>query len=192
LIRGLKGFGHWVILLERSLKREGIDVKLMAGEALWIQEWLQAHGQKLPGVRRFQPGYKADSGNFDEIFRVFRLDAIGFRESIWKAVLERSISGAWPRVDRETAFWLRERWKMAQRLCALIIQKGNNSATRASRPKDAQTTIRWFLLEAWDERLVDLWVREHAREYVYTDYGCPEESIIELEIYLRKLEGKGS
>jgi hypothetical protein len=80
---------------------------------------------------------------------------------------------------------------MSERYCLEVAGMGIHSATpsQASPPKDAKAATAWLLLELWDARLVDVWIWENARYYVQVADPSAEESIIELEIYLRKLEG---
>jgi len=89
------------------------------------------------------------------------------------------------------AYWLRQRWAMAQYYCREASETGIRSASPAppTPPRDAQKAIGWLLLDLWDERLSDLWVAEHARDFVVVEDPTLHEAATDLEIYLRKLEG---
>jgi hypothetical protein len=161
---------------------------LTPGEALWLQVRLEEHGRKIPAVYNYRPFYPLKHNDLEELVRAFREEAIGARERIWILVLERSIKGAWSKAKRQDAFWLRQRWNMAARLCQGLLERNNDSAIRATPPKDALETTKYILLDLWDRRLVDIWLREHAREYIVLDQYCAEERREELESFLQKFE----
>jgi hypothetical protein len=159
-------------------------------EIAWLYSWLKEHKEKMPGGRSSGPHYNASCWDLDDLFRAFREDAVGSRDRVWQAVLKRGQSGAWPKMKSSDAFWLRERWLMAERYCREVLEEGSNPVSQipVSSPKDTQATIEWLLLDLWDDTLVDLWIRENARDYVYADHYKSEEAPEELERYLRKLE----
>lgn len=79
---------------------------------------------------------------------------------------------------------------MAERYCRDLAGLGFPAVvpSDAIPPNDVLGAIAWLVLGLWDERLVDVWLRENARDYVSVEDPTLEESIIALEIYLRKLE----
>jgi len=85
---------------------------------------------------------------------------------------------------------MEERWSEAHGYCMFLSRKGSDSASPAIPPKDAPATIGWLLQAAWDTRFVDDWLRANARSYLAVDDPSIDESVTDLEIFLRKLEGK--
>jgi hypothetical protein len=159
-------------------------------ELAWLLVWFEEHKRKMPSSRRFEPYYNASSWDLDDLFRAFREDAVGNRQAVWDAVWERSKLGKWPKIHSSTAFWLKERWEMAESFCRYLLQTRNASLppVLAAQPTNPEASIKWLLLDMWDTSLVDAWIRERAREFVFADDGHCEGSEAELERYLNKLE----
>jgi hypothetical protein len=100
-------------------------------------------------------------------------DAVWSRDVLWKAVCERAENGIWPKIESRHAFWLRQRWELACRYCRAVLEKQTRSdptAVLASRPTDAQAALKWLLIDQWDARFVDIWIRENARDCVFCDW----------------------
>lgn len=159
-------------------------------ELAWLLVWLEEHKVKMPNPRRFQPYYDASSWDLDDLFRAFREDAVSNRQAVWDAIWERSKLGKWPRVHSSTAFWLRERWGMAEEYCRYLLQTRDSSLgpVLATRPPNPEASIKWFLLDKWDQSLVDAWLRDRAREFVFADDGHCDGSEAGLERHLEKFE----
>jgi len=167
-----------------------LPMNLTSQEAGLICSWLRSNAKKLPSPRTFHPCYNVDSWDLQDLFRAFRRDATESRDKIWTFVVQRFDTGVWPKMKTSDAFWLRERWQMAERYCSQVAGLGVYSPipSDVAPPKDFQTTAAWLLLDLWDSRLVDVWIRENARAYVSVWDPSLDESMVELEIYLRKLE----
>lgn len=166
-------------------------MKISSAEATGIQQWLKTLGRK-PGTYGYEPYHPVRSFDLDEVFEAFWRETTGSPQTIWSAVLERTNTGAWPKLKRQDAFWLVQRWEMADRICNWVRKQENDSAKTASPPpRGVLTTAKWLLLEEWDERLSHLWLRENARDYVILDaIRGTREMQVDLEIYLRKLEAR--
>ena len=156
----------------------------------WLAQWFKRHGKKLPHPRKWVPLYNATSWDLDDLFACFRRDALYTRNQVWTTLLERDKTGAWPKMQTSDAFWLRARWHAAEEFCNTAIAGKMSSATSypGYPPTDVQAAIKWLVLDLWDEQLVDEWICQHARDYVYTEsYGEPETAD-DLERYLDNLE----
>jgi hypothetical protein len=163
-------------------------MNLTPQEIAWLLLWLEDHQKKMPGARAHPPHYNATSWDIDDLFRAFREDAVWSRDILWQAVSVRAGTGVWPKIESRYAFWLRQRWTMAIRYCRAVLETRSHSdptAVLASCPKDAQAAIRWLLLDEWDGRLVDIWIRENARDCVSCDWLDDSEDGDERE---RELE----
>jgi hypothetical protein len=68
--------------------------------------------------------------------------------------------------------------------------RGSGSASQPTPPTDALSAIGWLLREAWETQFADEWLRDNARWHISVDDPTIDESVTELEIFLRKLEGK--
>lgn len=158
-------------------------------ELAWSLLQIEQLEGNLP-KRRFRnyPFYDASSWDLDGLFRAFREDMRSSGDLISSALLERAKSGTWPDLPKEAFFWLRQRLAMALRYCRSVLDECNHSAPiQANRPKDAQAAIRWLVLDLWDGSLAEIWLKDHAREYVVVSW--PEDgNDYDLERYLRKLE----
>jgi hypothetical protein len=164
-------------------------MNLSPQEITWLYLWLEEHQKKMPGGRSRRPHYNATSWDLDDLFRAFRVDAVWSREIVWKAVSERAAAGAWPKMEPSHSFWLMQRWEMASRYCCAVLEKASkedSSPIIAASPVDAQAAIKWLLLDLWDGRLVDLWIRENARDCVAVDWPESGEEPYLLEQYLKK------
>jgi hypothetical protein len=164
-------------------------MNLTPQEMAWLLAVLEDIQKKMPGARSREPHYDASSWDFDDLFRAFREQAVWSRDIIWQAVAERISTGVWPKVEPKYSFWLRQRSLLALRYCRAVLEKSNGSDSKtviASRPNDAQAALKWILLDLWDTRLVDMWIRENARACVSSDW--PEEGVeYELEKYFEKM-----
>ena len=78
---------------------------------------------------------------------------------------------------------------MAERYCREVLERPSHLASPvvAQRPPDPEAAVRWLLLDLWDGQLVDVWIRENARDCVYADHYKSEDAPYELERYLQKL-----
>ena len=151
-------------------------MNLTPQETAWLLVWLEDHQKKMPGARSYPPHYDATSWDIDDIFHVFRREAVFSHDRVWQAVSERASTGLWPKMKSEDAFWLRQRWAMATRYCRAVLEKHSrsaNSTVLAKCPTDAQAAIKWLLLDEWDRRLVDIWIHENARDCIGCDW--PED-----------------
>jgi hypothetical protein len=158
-------------------------------EAAWLYFRFQQHDKKMPSPRTFQPYYNASSWDLDDLFTTFRDDALDTLHTTAKAVLVVTQGKAWPRMTTKEAFWMRERWQMAERYCRqLVTTKYALGPVPNTPPVDVPAALEWLLTDLWAEQLVDVWLRENARSYVSVEDYSLQESITELEIYLRKLE----
>lgn len=139
---------------------------------------------------RNYPFYDATSWDLDDLFRTFRRDTRSSRELIWSVLLERAKLGVWPNLSKEVFFWLRQRLAMARRYCEAVLAKSHRSGPiSASPPKDAPAATKWLVLDLWDERLAEIWLRENARTYVVVSWP-EDDNEYELERYLEKLESE--
>jgi len=79
---------------------------------------------------------------------------------------------------------------MAERYCLEVSGMNTLSGGQVAStpPADPESAILGLLTDLWNERLVDVWIRENARSYVSVDDYSLQESITDLEVYLRKLE----
>jgi hypothetical protein len=158
-------------------------------ELAWSLPQLEELEANLPN-RRFRnyPFYDATSWDLDDLFCAFQQDMCSSRDLIWSALLERVTLGIWPNLPKPAFFWLRQRLAMAIRYCRTVLEKSLPSdPIPANRPKDAPAAIKWLVLDLWDERLAELWLRENAREYVVVSWP-EDDNEYELERYLQRLE----
>lgn len=159
-------------------------------EAAWLYFRLVEHGKRAPSSRTFEPYYNASSWDLQDLFRAFRADATELPAALSKAGLVVTRRAAWPRMKTCEAFWIRERWGMAERYCLEVSGMNTLSGGQVAStpPADPESAILGLLTDLWNERLVDVWIRENARSYVSVDDYSLQESITDLEVYLRKLE----
>jgi hypothetical protein len=158
-------------------------------ELAWSLLQLEQLQANLP-KRRFRnyPFYDATSWDLDDLFRAFRQDMRSSRELIWSALLERAKFGTWPDLPKSAFFWLRQRLAMALRYCRAVLEESSRpDPIPANPPKDTPAAIKWLVIDFWDERLAEIWLRENAREYVVVSWP-EDENDYELERYLQKLE----
>ena len=162
---------------------------LTAEEAAWLYFRFQEHGKKMPSSSTFQPYYNASSWDLDDLFSTFRDDALETLHTTSKAINVIIQGKAWPRMNTKEAFWMRERWQLAEQYCKeLILAKYRPGPVPNLPPSDVPAVLTWLLSDLWAERLVDVWLQENARSYVSVEDYSLQESITDLEIYLRKLE----
>jgi hypothetical protein len=165
--------------------------QLTLGEAHWLCGRFIEYRKRLPSARRFQPIYDAGSWTLSALFEAFRRDATASGERVQTFLIHRLATGAWPKMKTSEAFWLRARWEMADRYCREVagIAFDSSPGVKAGvSPKDVQAVTSWLLVELWDTRLVEIWIREHARDYVSVSDNTLDGSRIELERYLDELE----
>lgn len=146
----------------------------------------------MPSPRSFQPHYDATSWDLRDLFRAFREEALECPSGVSSIVSALTTGHKWPRLKTKDAFWMEARWGEAEGYCMSVSRRAIHSVTLVSTPppKDASAVIGWLLQEAWETRFVDLWLRDNARWYVSVDDPSIQESITDLEIFLRELEGK--
>ena len=165
-------------------------MNLTPQEAAWLHDWFLARYKGMPSSRSYEPHYDATSYDLTDLLDVFRKDASGSREAVSLVVSELTIGHKWPRLKMKDAFWVSARWGEAYGFCIVASGRGKHLAIPAIPPRNAPAAIGWLLQEAWDTRFADQWVRENARNYFTVDDPTIGESITDLEIFLRKLEGR--
>ena len=158
-------------------------------EAMWLLGWLRKYRKKIPPEGRYQPHFDATSWDLDEILHGLREEALGSREAVSLVVLALTTGQKRKRLKPRDQFWLNARWDSAVSHCERVARTGRDSATLPTPPTDAPASIGWLLLECWEKQLAEEWVRENAREYIVVDDPTIQESVTELEIFLRRLEG---
>jgi hypothetical protein len=159
-------------------------MNLSPDEISWLLRWLKEQKKRMPGGQSRGPSYNVAGRDLDEIFLIFREDAVWAGTLCWQVVSERIATGQWPKMKPSHSYWLRQRWLMAERFCRDSLVKA--PAAHATKPSNVDATVRWLLIELWDTGLVDLWIRENARDCVYADHFKCEESPGELERYFAK------
>lgn len=163
-------------------------MQLTHGEIAWLLLQLEELSTKLPRTR-YSPYYDARSWDLDDLFRAFREETVSRRDTIWGGLQERAMTGIWPKLPREAAFWLRERLSAGLLYCRVVLQGAKASTPIAAiHPEDGATAIKWILLDFWDEELSEAWLRENARSYVSVSWAEDEETEFQLERYLHRLE----
>ena len=163
-------------------------MNLTPQEAFWLLGWFRANRKRLPSGQTYAPHFDATSYNADELLWFLREDALGWDEVITAVITALTTGQKRERLKREAAFWINVRWDATDSYCMALARKGPCTAVSATRPADVSAAIRWLLLDAWRDRFVDEWVRENARNYITVDDPSIQESVIDLEIFLRKLE----
>lgn len=160
-------------------------------EAAWSYFWLKAELKRIPSARNYTPYYNADSWDLDDLFRAFKDEAL--TPFLAGNVLPLLIEGKkWPRLKAKELFWIRERWGSAQAFCYGVFEPtiGLDRVVPSSKPADPIALLTWLLCDRWESDAVDGWCRDNARWYIAVeDYSFPDRAV-DLEIFLRKLEGK--
>jgi hypothetical protein len=167
-------------------------MKLTPEEAAWLYRWFREHRKGMPSPRSFQPHYDATSWDLEELFGAFREEALEPPAKMSSVVNALVAERKWPRMRTRDAFWMEARWGEAEGHCLILsgIQLGSDLPIYVTPPQEPRAAIEWLLQWAWETRFVDLWLRDNARSYVSVDDYSIQESITDLEIFLRKLEGK--
>lgn len=167
-------------------------MEITSNEATWFLPIFKAGAGILPSPRTFEPYYNATCWDFNDLMRSFREDASRHGLEVWTHCEHFIQKKKWPRTKVETAFWLRERWLMAESYCLGLEQeasKNGRDVTRA-KPEDPLAMLHWLVVELWDEAFVDVWLQENARSYVRVDSYAGTDRLVEFEIEMRRFEGK--
>jgi|ERR1035437_10201809 hypothetical protein len=160
-------------------------------ESAWLYGWFRDHRKGMPSARSFQPYYNATSWDLQDLFRAFREEALEHPTEVSSIVSALTTGHKWPRLKTKDAFWIEARWGEVEAHCMSVSgMRSLAIPASATPPKDAPAAIGWLLQEAWETRFVDSWIRDNARWYVSVDDPSIQESVTDLEIFLRKLEGK--
>ena len=167
-------------------------MKVTPGNAAWFLPLFDSGSRRMPSPRTFEPYYNATSWDFDDLMRAFREDAVMSGPAVWEACAVFLSNGRWPRMKVEPAFWLRERWSMAGRLCRAIFDETSQrqGGCLPAKPDDQVGMLEHLVIDIWDDSFVDLWLRHNARSYARVDPGADTDAHVEFEIAMRAFEAR--